>query len=158
MKVKISPYYDNGRRVSVEVEQHDTFSIDSTLSYIVLPLLIQLRQTKMGVPAEFAEVGGEDYIPQLCFDFYTETQEDAFKLGTERWNLILDKMIWSWQQLALEDYENQYYHGTLGWIDINKNTKIDKDFWVDYIGLELHNERIQEGLELFGKYMRHLWD
>jgi len=38
---------------------------------------------------------------------------------------------------------------------------IDKnptEHWTDYIGMRIHEERIQEGLELFGKYYRHLWD
>jgi hypothetical protein len=30
--------------------------------------------------------------------------------------------------------------------------------WLDIAGLELHEERIQEGLNLFGKYFRSLWD
>jgi hypothetical protein len=32
------------------------------------------------------------------------------------------------------------------------------EHWYDHIGHELHEERIQEGLELFGKYFRSLWD
>jgi hypothetical protein len=30
--------------------------------------------------------------------------------------------------------------------------------WYDAEGHLLHEERIQEGLELFGKYYRSLWD
>ena len=157
MKVKISPYRDSGRNISIEIDPHDTFSVDSTLAYIVLPLLIQLKQTQMGVPHEFAEVGGEDYHLQLSFDFYTETQEEAFKLGVARWNIILDKMIWSWQKLCEDDYESRYYHGEYKPWHADESIR-KSPFWVDDIGLELHNARIQEGLDLFGKYMRHLWD
>jgi hypothetical protein len=37
----------------------------------------------------------------------------------------------------------------------------DKDpdsHWYDLEGHTLHEERIQEGLDLFGKYYRNLWD
>ena len=73
MKVNIGPYPKKAqRRVSVEISRSDTFSMDSTLAYVVLPMLIQLKQTKHGVPTEFAEVGGEDYQSQDSFDFYKE--------------------------------------------------------------------------------------
>jgi hypothetical protein len=32
------------------------------------------------------------------------------------------------------------------------------EHWYDHIGHQLHEARIQEGLELFGKYYRNLWD
>jgi hypothetical protein len=38
---------------------------------------------------------------------------------------------------------------------------VDKDpdaHWYDAEGHKLHEDRIQEGLELFGKYYRSLWD
>jgi hypothetical protein len=38
---------------------------------------------------------------------------------------------------------------------------VDKDpnsHWFDGDGLELHEKRIQEGLDLFAKYFRSLWD
>jgi hypothetical protein len=38
-------------------------------------------------------------------------------------------------------------------VDKNPN-----EHWYDSLGHDLHNERIQEGLELFGKHFRDLWD
>ena len=71
MKVNIGPYPKKAqRRVSVEISRSDTFSMDGTLAYVVLPMLIQLKQTKHGIPHDFAEVGGEDYQAQDSFDFY----------------------------------------------------------------------------------------
>jgi hypothetical protein len=32
------------------------------------------------------------------------------------------------------------------------------EHWYDIVGHQLHEERIQEGLELFGKHLRDLWD
>jgi hypothetical protein len=32
------------------------------------------------------------------------------------------------------------------------------EHWYDHVGHALHEDCIQEGLELFGKYYRNLWD
>ena len=178
MKVNIGKYYKNNpdRRINIDIERFDTWGLDHTLSLIILPALIQLKETKQGVPHDFANAGGEDYIDQDSFDFYKETHNDAFNEKIKEWDEILDKMIWSFQQLALEDYDQQYHHGkakydfvktdkqfhnpmtgnledTFQMVDQNPN-----EHWYDYVGHQMHEERIQEGLELFGKYFRHLWD
>ena len=38
-------------------------------------------------------------------------------------------------------------------VDKNPN-----EHWYDHVGHMKHEERIQEGLELFGKHFRNLWD
>lgn len=178
MKVNIGKYKKNGssRITQVQIDKFDTWSMDNTLANIILPALLQLRATKMGIPAEFADVGGADYDSQDSFDFYKDTHNESFDLAVKRWEEILDKMIWSFQQLALEDYEEQYRYGTpeYDWVPSNEkylnpvNNQMEDTFqmvnknpeehWLDIEGLRKHEERIQEGLELFGKYYRHLWD
>jgi hypothetical protein len=130
----------------------------------------------MGVPAEFADVGGADYGMQDSFDFYKDSHNDAFDERCKRWEETLDKMIWSFQQIVFDDYEQQYHHGKpeYDWVKTDQqftnpvNNKVEDTFqmidknptehWTDYEGMRVHEERIQEGLELFGKYYRHLWD
>lgn len=178
MKVNLGKYNKDGstRRVEVEIEPHDTFSLDHTLAHIILPALLQLKATKMGVPAEFADAGGADYDSQDSFDFYKETHSEAFDEKCKEWELILDKMIWSFQQIVMDDYEQKYHHGTpeYDWVKTNEKytnptngqtedtfQMIDKnpgEHWYDAKGHLEHEKRIQEGLELFGKYYRHLWD
>ena len=113
MKINISKYYKNSpdRRINIDIERFDTWGLDNTLALIILPALIQLKETKQGVPHDFANAGGEDYIDQDSFDFYKETHNDAFNEKIKEWDEILDKMIWSFQQLALENYDQQYHHG-----------------------------------------------
>lgn len=178
MKIHIRKYPKGSgdRRIDIDIEKFDTWNMDSTLALIILPMLIQLKETKHGVPGDFADVGGESYSQQLSFDFYTETHDDSFNEGCKRWDETLDKMIWSFQQIALEDYDTKYHHGTPKY-DFVKSSKqfpnpvtgkmedtfqmVDKnpeEHWYDHVGHMLHEERIQEGLELFGKYYRSLWD
>lgn len=177
MKVKMSRFFKNSdRKIDIQIDPYDTWNLDHTLAMIILPALIQLKEVKQGVPSEFADVGGEDYREQLCFDFYHETHDESFEEGVKRWNEVLDKMIWAFQQLVTEDYDALYHHGKAEY-DYVKSDKqypnpvtgkmentyqmVDKnpnDHWYDHVGHMLHEERIQEGLELFGKYYRALWD
>jgi len=178
MKVKIGPYRKNTnhRKIQIEIEKFDTWNLDSTLAYIILPALIQLKQTKHGIPNNFAEVGGASHEAQDSFDFYKETYDESFSKGDQRWNEVLDKMIWAFHQLLI-DYESRYHHGRLSFQHIVEHDqmipnpvtgKLEKVYkilsdnpgnsWFDVEGSILHQERIQEGLELFGKYYRSLWD
>lgn len=178
MKINIGkfPKKNNRRKINVEINGYDTWNLDHTLAMIIYPALIQLKQTKQGIPNDFVDVGGEDYVSQQSFDFYTESHDEAWEIGAKRWDETLDKMIWAFQQIAFEDYNSKYHHGKMDtdWLETDKlypnpiTGKMEKTFqmvdknpdehWFDSEGLQLHEDRIQEGLELFGKYYRSLWD
>jgi hypothetical protein len=178
MKINIGkfPKGDSDRKINIQIDYYDTWNLDHTLSLIIYPALLQLKATKQGVPSEFVNVGGEDYVEQDSFDFYKETHKEAFDEGVKKWDEVLDKMIWSFEQLLKQDYDSLYHHGNIemDWVDTNEtmlnpitgkveklSKMVDKNpdkHWYDFEGHQLHEERIQEGLELFGKYFRTLWD
>jgi hypothetical protein len=54
MKVNIGPYRKN-RATRVEIEPHDTWSMDCTLAMIIHPMLVQLKATQHGYPAGLTE-------------------------------------------------------------------------------------------------------
>lgn len=178
MKINLGKYPkgDTPRRINVEIDKFDTWGLDHTLALIILPALIQLKHTKHGVPNEFvsSRIGG-DMDRNGCFDFIKEDENDIFDKGCDAWEETLDKMIWSFQQIAIdEDYDSKYHHGKMdiGWKPIQHlnpvtglmeemHEMVDKnpsEHWYDHVGHMLHEERIQEGLELFGKHFRDLWD
>ena len=179
MKINIGKYPEkNGRRkINIEINGFDTWSLDNTLALIIYPALLQLKQTKHGIPNEFVnDVGGEDYSDQDSFDFYKETHNESWEIAAKGWDEALDKMIWSFYQIAYEDYNDKYHHGKMK-MDWEKSDKqfpnpltgkmeptyqmIDtnpEEHWFDAEGLQLHEDRIQEGLNLFAKYFRALWD
>ena len=162
------------RKIEVIIEQWDTYSMDHTAALIILPLLLQLKQTKHGVHSGLVTRTGGDMDNNLCFDFIAEDENAVFDKLCDQWDEILDKMIWSFQQLVDDSYDSKYHHGhmKLGWkpIEITNPTtgNVEKAYemvdenpgehWYDHVGHQLHEERIQEGLELFGKYYRNLWD
>lgn len=178
MKVKIAnfPKGSGSQKIDIQIDKWDTWNMDSTLSKIIYPMLVQLKDSKHGVPSEFCDVGGEDYVGQESFEFYKESHDEAWKEGAKRWDDVLDKMIWAFGQLAYEDYDNQYHHGDAkyDWVITDQTypnpvtgvqeatyQMVDKnpdEHWYDHVGHRLHEDRIQEGLVLFGKHYRNLWD
>ena len=176
MKVRLGNYLKTKeRKVDIEIEHFDTYSLDHTLALIILPALIQYKNENNGIPTEFSDVGGEPSALQESFDFYTETHDEAFEEAVRKWDEVIDKMIWSFQQIVEDNYREKYQHGKMEWdweeseeiitspltggtcksfklIDLNPD-----DHWLDMEGLDLHEKRIQEGLDLFGKYYRNLW-
>ena len=96
MKVKIGNYpthrfyhnwlyswfgYSPSQSIKVKIDKWDTWSMDHTLSHIILPMLIQLKATQHGHPANLTEKG---------------------------WNDILDEMIWAFEQKYRDDWMRDY--------------------------------------------------
>lgn len=179
MKVKIGKWTKttNRRKVSIQIDTWDTWNADGTLAMIIYPMLLQLKATKQGVPSEFVnDVGGEDYVQQESFDFYKDSHNASWEIASKKWDDALDKMIWSFQQIVDGNYDEKYHHGKgeYDFVESDKTFpnpltgKVEKTFqmvdknpdehWYDVEGHRLHEERMQEGFELFGKYFRNLWD
>lgn len=138
----------------VKVDYWDTWSMDHTLAPIILPMLKQLKETKHG----YALVDDED-VPKHLQSIYAFPDQpwEWDKNAEARYEWILDQMIWSFEQLCNNDHEAQFYdHSEVpegaGYMDSLGKIKIDME------GLQAHNERIDNGLKLFGKYFRSLWD
>lgn len=169
------------RKINIHIDNWDTWSMDSTLSPIILPMLKQLKATKHGsgvvdledVPEYMRTTNTEDYDSQKCFDFYNESViENGYDLHA-RYDWVLDEMIWAFEQLQPDyDWEEQYRSGEhdLVWVpsgSVNAKgkpltyemTKGPKDTYVcDYDAMSKHQDRINNGLRLFGKYYQTLWD
>lgn len=176
MKVNIRNYNKGPteRKIDVQIDKWDTYSLDHSIALVILPALIQLKQTKHGVPNKFVASVGSDTDDNFSFDFIKEDANAVFDKGCERWEETLDKMIWSFQQLVMDDYSDKYHHGkmNIGWKPIkltNPVTGVMEDMyemidnnpdehWYDFDGHMMHEARIQEGIELFAKHYRDLWD
>jgi hypothetical protein len=147
----------------VHIDKYDTWSMDSTLAPIILPLLKQLQATKHGAP----HVDDED-VPEIWRSTNAPEKEhdyDVDEFHFQRWDYILDEMIWAFEQYTGE-WENQFYTGT---IDIS--TEEDEESGhlkmvhgpnhtsvFDSEGYMKHLDRIKNGFRLFGKYYMALWD
>ncbi len=130
----------------VKIDKYDTWSMDNTLALLIVPMLKQLKATKHGVPMSFAH----HVDPRTG-------KEITFGKAEREWNKTLDKMIWSFEQLLDDTSEDQFWSGEddkdLDILEIGKSKRK-----LDYKALQKHDAKIQEGLDLFSKYYRNLWD
>ena len=157
----------------IKIDRYDTWSMDSTLTPIILPMLKQLRKDKHGAP----NTDDEDVPKNL--QSTTKSAQKAKKNSWDtdgnhfkRWDWIMDEMIWAFEQLADDDWESQFHSGTsdIVWIpskeldakgkpltyEMKKGPKDTRKY--DKKGYMKHSARIDNGTRLFGKYFRALWD
>jgi len=138
----------------VKIDRYDTWSMDYTLAYIILPMLIQLKETKHGAP--FTE---DKDVPKELRSTSTPPKENEWDTDDnhfKRWDYILDEMIWAFEQKLKDDDEHQFFDHT-GTEGLPFEEKIGK-IKVDQKGLKAHQKRKENGFRLFGVYYQNLWD
>lgn len=166
------------RTVKVKIDYYDVWSMDSTLTPIILPMLKKLKEVKHGsgyidledVPEAMRLTSTEDYDSQSTFEFYNDPELTRQNIKCDvhtRYEWVLDEMIWAFEQLNDENWEDQYWK-TKPEIDFGEypedEGKTSKPLrWkvqgeADWEGMQKHRDRIQNGLRLFGKYFQTLWD
>ena len=141
------------RRVNIRIDKYDTWSMDHTLSLIVLPMLKQLKETKHGAPS----VDDKD-VPKELKSISAPPKENEWDTDDnyfKRWDYVLDEMIWAFEQKTSDHWEEQYYGQYIEGEDGLMSGHFE---WVDDKGRQKHQKRISNGLKLFGKYYEGLWD
>jgi len=146
----------------VKIDKWDTWSMDSTLTPIILPMLKQLKKDKHGAP----HVDNKD-VPANLRDKRKvqpkngETDKNYFK----RWDYVMDQMIWSFTELSKEDWAAPFWSGKVDqkWVKLpNGNVEVKEGpkhtLKFNKKAHDKHWARIQNGLNLFGKYYTALWD
>ena len=130
MKVYIGPYADDSddRPISVEVHEYDVWSMDHTLSYIIVPLLEELKQQNISAPSVQLDDVPEHLHPSTNESLWGEDVDDHW---FDRWDYVLDTMIAGFTLIR----------------------DIDDMDWS-----EEDEECVREATRLFGKYYRSLWN
>ena len=153
----------------IKIDSCDTWSMDRTLAPIILPMLKQLKDTKHGAP--FVDDGD---VPEELKSTSAPPKENEWDTDDnhfKRWDYVLDEMIWAFEQLCDEDHDSQFHTGVRDiktvaceWDENGKPTLYTMEkgpndtSHFDDEGYQKHNERIGNGLRLFGTYYRSLWD
>lgn len=147
------------RYTYVKIDRWDTWSMDHTLSLIVLPMLKQLHKSKHGAPF----VDDED-VPDNLKSTSAPPKENEWETDANhfaRWDWVLAEMIWAFEQKVKDDDESEFFdHSDCGDIKDfarDPNTYMSKSR-VDWEGLKQHQARKTNGFRLFGKYYENLWD
>ena len=154
------------QKIDVRIDPWDTWSMDSTLSHIVVPMLIQLKETKHGAPYVYPEDVPSELRPtKKELTAYTKNGETDSKFF-ERWDWVMDEMIFAFAS-KLTDWESQFYSGKhdVYFEKLNDGSGMSElkhgpndTFKVDREGMQAYQDRISNGFRLFGKYFENLWD
>lgn len=157
----------------IKVDGWDTWSMDHTLSPIILPMLKQLQATKHGAPF----VDDED-VPEALKSTSAPPKENEWDTDDnhfKRWDWVLDEMIFAFTCKVDDSWEDAYREGDIDlvWIPVDaagnvvpkgdhKYHRMDRGpndtYKCDYEGMKVVEARIQNGFRLFGKYYQALWD
>ena len=160
-------YDERPRKIKIHIDDYDVWSMDGTLALIILPMLKSLREAKPGAPGDMLGFQQTSNRGQGSFDFYADGDDAAWAAGQTEWDKILDEIIWSFEQLQPDcDWEDQYWitHPILDLKDhledggktcIPVRWKVEGE--CDWAGRSKHEDRIQRGLELFGRHYMNLW-
>jgi hypothetical protein len=157
------------RSASVRIDKYDTWSMDSTLAFIILPMLKQLKATKQGAP--FVD---DSDVPEHLKSTNAPAKENEYDTDDnhfKRWDWVLDEIIFAFECKNDDSWQDQYHTGThdlktepCAWDDDGKPTMYQTvrgpldTHECDYEGLKAHQARITNGFRLFGKYYENLWD
>lgn len=160
-------FYDwqKKRRVQIKIDRWDTWNVDSTLAPIIVKLLRQYISHVHGAPGDMPAFANTDEGAQDVLGFYKDDTTVAWDAGQAQWIEILNKMLWSFEQMTI-DWESQYHTGVhdIQFVPVEGKDLVEMvrgpndTSHFDVKGYDAHSARIQEGLELFGKYYRNLWD
>lgn len=161
------------RTIKVKIDHWDTWSMDDTLAYIILPMLKQLKESKHGAPL----VDDED-VPEELRSTSASPKENEYDVDDnhfKRWDWVMNEMIFAFECKLDDSWEDEFRSGVMDtvWlpVDIEGNAVPEKDaklyhmadgpdhtYECDYDGMRVVQDRIQNGFRLFGKYYQNLWD
>jgi len=157
----------------VKIDRWDTWSMDHTLSPIILPMLQQLKATQHG--AGFVD---DDDVPEELKSTSAPAKENEWDTDDNhfaRWSYVLDEMIFAFSRKVDDSWQDEFRSGDIDmlWVPVdaagNEVAKGEHKFYqmkdgpnntykCDYEGMKVVEARIQNGFRLFGKYYQNLWD
>jgi len=123
------------QRLTTGFPHYQSWNFCSWHAKIVVPRLKMLKKDKDGVPCGLTE---------------------------EQWDEIIDKIIWAFEHIDdnikpiySDDFDHRYeVTECSSWKSYKSMNKIGT---VDFSPVDEHNNKVQEGLNLFAKHYRSLW-
>ena len=153
----------------VKIDRWDTWSMDSTLADIILPMLKQLQKDKHGSPF----VDDED-VPEELKSTSAPPKENEYDTDAnhfKRWDYVLNEMIFAFECKVDDSWQDKFSSGEFDKKTVacqwDENGKAKMYEWIDgpnhtykldFDGMQEVQKRITNGFRLFGKYYENLWD
>jgi hypothetical protein len=150
------------RKIKIKLHPYDTWGMDNTLAHIIHPMLVQLKEQKHGSPL----VDDEDVPPHLRSTTAPPKENDWDTDDNHhlRWDWVLDELIWTFNEIKNDVWEDQYWSGNMDihFEDGENGNKIlqtgpNHTRTCDFDAMKKHGAKIDNGLRLFGKYYNSLW-
>jgi hypothetical protein len=165
------------RKIKVRIDNYDVWSADHTLALIIHPVLVKLKEQMHGSP----NVDDED-VPDHIKSTAAGPKENEWDTDDkhfDRWNWVLDEMIWAFEQCTDHDNGDSIFYHNVDQLEMKFESTGDEKldgkgmksiqfnhqkypnkpaYWVDEDGKKAHYERIKNGHRLFAKYYFGLWD
>jgi hypothetical protein len=159
----INKYLGRERKIRVRIDNYDVWSLDETLSTIIHPALIKLKEQKQGAPYT-----DDEDVPEELRSYNAPPKENNYDPDGhhfKRWDWIIDEMIWAFEQ-NLIGWESQYESGKSDLVFVKSDTEgfselkegPNHTLKYDCDGMKKHEERMKNGRRLFAKYYHDLWD
>lgn len=127
------------RKKKIIIHDYDVWNMDQTLALIIYPMLIKLKENSHGSP----NVDDKDVPDYLKSNVNNNCDNSKIH---EKWEYVLNKMIKTF--LFLKEDEEELF-------EIEKKLNPNLTFF-EYTNKK--NKECEEGLRLFAKYYRNLWD
>ncbi len=147
------------QRIRYGFPLEDTWSFYTKHAEWCIPRLKLYRKSTFGYSGWLSSDGD---FNQRKFDFYGDIPNHEY--NKKKWNEILDKIIWAFENVDKEPYPipPPNYDGRWKVAAISENgdityTNADDRPW-DYSQRDEHKRKVKEGLDLFAKYYLSIWD
>lgn len=153
--------------ISVHVDRWDIWSVDHTVSSMLVPLLHYYRENYQGVPYT-----DDEDVPEHLQGGWTQEEYGSdmeFELMKNRWNWVVDEMIWAFEY-SPDVLEELHSSGEMdldlvddgppnesGTIPVKVVYGPNHTHTTDEEALNVDLERANNGRRLFAKYFHHLW-
>ena len=130
------------RKIKIRIDHYDIWSMDETIYSIVHPMLVKLKLTKVGAP--YVE---DSDVPEHLRSTAAPAKKNEWDIDDyhfDRFDWVLDEMIWAFDTVARNKEEDIYYSTR----PRKRGTEL----------LKIMQDRKQNANRLFGVYLSSLWD
>jgi hypothetical protein len=134
-------YSKRKRKIKVHIDDYDVWNADQTMALIIHPILVKIRDSKPG--SSFVD---DEDVPENLRSTAAKPKENKWDTDDfyhQRWEWVLDEMIYAFSTIIDEDFCNQYYDHETNFFNKEKYEEL--------------NNRANNGFRLFGKYYGGLW-
>lgn len=153
MKVDIryNNHYERNKRpwknVKIKIHNRDLWSASSTLAYVIHATLVEYRKLDL---RPSLSIYPPEYKPE------EDTGDAIHHAMQEKWGAILDEMIYAFYWINHDSFGpyGEEIHAACRGNETEQWHEIFKKY--DHI-IEAHENKIKDGLRLFGEHFQSLW-